>query len=281
VIANPRPVRLPPDQVSSAEQVVPAPPILITNDTGRSGALRVTSDASSTVVELTVGGRWSPELGRQVTTVLQQCLAGPALAIIADLHEMADPHGVSQPFWLAAGEIARHGPRPVRLVLCLPSEQMLDFRLRHAAGSGSSLFPAMPEARAAVAGQQPLGNRMQVRLEPRAGSVRTARNLVAQACGAWHLPELCDDAVLIVSEFAGNAVEHARTAFVVTVSRDGSAVTLAVQDSARPYPMMGDPANPTGDRGRGLVLVDAAAAAWGALPARGGKVVWATVTPDR
>jgi hypothetical protein len=157
VIAEPRPVRSPPDQVTSDNLPMPPirTPVLITNDADRNGALRVTSDASAMVVELTVRGPWSPELGRQMTDTLHRCLAGPTSSIIVDLHGLTDPHGVSQPFWLAAGQAARHGPTPARLALCLPSGKMLDFRLRHAAGSGSSMFAAMPEARAAVAGQQP------------------------------------------------------------------------------------------------------------------------------
>jgi hypothetical protein len=281
VIAEPRPVRPPPDQVTSDDLFVPVPqtrtPVLITNDADRSGALRVTSDASTMVVELTVRGRWSPELGRQVTAALHQCLAGPTMSIIVDLHGLADPHGASQPFWLAAGQAARQDPRPARLALCLPSGTMLDFRLRHAAGSGSSMFAAMPEARAAVAGQLPRSERVQARLEPQPASVRAARALVIQACDAWRLPQLRDDAALIVSEFASNAVTHAGTAFVVTVSRRGSAVHLAVQDGARHYPRMGELVITSGERGRGLLLVDVASAAWGALPARDGKVVWATV----
>jgi anti-sigma regulatory factor (Ser/Thr protein kinase) len=85
-----------------------------------------------------------------------------------------------------------------------------------------------------------------------------------------------------MSELAGNAVEHARTEFVVTVSRDGAALHLAVRDGAAQYPRLIEPAPldqraQMSDRGRGLLLVHAVAAAWGAMPARGGKVVWATV----
>jgi hypothetical protein len=35
------------------------------------------------------------------------------------------------------------------------------------------------------------------------------------------------------------------------------------------------------ERGRGLRLVHFGAAAWGAMPTRGGKVVWATVCPRK
>ena len=55
---------------------------------------------------------------------------------------------------------------------------------------------------------------------------------------------------------------------------------VAVQDGAAGQPRLhrSVPAGPTASpRGRGLLLVNAMAAAWGAMPARGGKVVWATL----
>ncbi len=125
---------------------------------------------------------------------------------------------------------------------------------------------------------------MQARLGPEPISIPTARNLVGQACHRWHLPQYRHDARLIVSELTTNAVLHAGTDLVVTVSHHGSRLHVAVRDGDPRYPSLNgaDGANRVMDlaeRGWGLRLVHGLAAAWGAMPARGGKVVWATLAP--
>jgi hypothetical protein len=263
----------------SATARVTRSPYLLTNGAGHLGVpVSVNADASSTVAEMTVHGRWSPTLGALVAADLQLCLAGPAMSIIVDLHDLDDVHGVSRRFWLAAGRAAQDRSTPARISLCLPTEAMLAFRLRRLEGHQRFLFAAMPEARAAVADRHALLHQAQARLAPRPASVPMARELVAQACEDWKLPEVCDDASLIISELAGNAVQHAGTEIVVTASKDDTAVHLAVRDGASEYPRLSEPGRPrTDERGRGLILVHAIAAAWGAIPAHGGKVVWATV----
>jgi anti-sigma regulatory factor (Ser/Thr protein kinase) len=245
----------------------------------------VIADVSSTVVEMTVHGRWSRQLGSKVTAGLRLCLSGPSEALIVDLHDLDDLHGVSRPYWMAAQRTARHGPAPVHLALCTPPATMLDYRLRHHDGSPTLLFATMTEARIAIDGRVSRNHRWQTRLAPHPSSVGAARELVKQACRAWQLPELRDDATLIMSELATNAVEHAGTEFVITVFRRDRNLHLAVRDRDTRYPHLGESAPgtrrfPPAERGRGLRLVHAAAAGWGAMPTRGGKVVWATVAGD-
>ncbi|MEV8504624.1 ATP-binding protein [Actinoplanes sp. NPDC051475] len=187
---------------------------------------------------------------------------------------------------MTAVRAARLGPTPVQLVLCLPPRAMLGYQLRHADRSQPLLFNTMPRARIAIAGRLAhTHRRFQVRLAPRPAAVRTARDLVAQACHTWQLPQLGHDASLIMSELAANAVEHARTDAVATVLADGPRLHLAVRDGDTRYPRLNPlaaagRATPLDERGRGLQLVHALAAAWGAMPARSGKVVWATVSTD-
>lgn len=266
------------------------PPYLVTTGTDRRAlSLGVTADASSAVVEMTVHGRWSEQLGNKAAATLQLCLAGPTVSIIVDLHCMGDPNGMSRAFWLAAARAARFGPSPFQLALCVPPRTMLDYRLRHSEGHQPLLFATMPEARRATAGRLPHINRVQTRLAPQPASVPAARELVARACHTWQLSQLRDDATLIMSELVANAVQHAGTDLVVTVSSGGSELHLAVRDGDTRYPRLTAPAPeggavPMDEGGRGLRLVHSLAAGWGAMPARGGKVIWATVsagTPER
>jgi hypothetical protein len=108
-----------------------------------------------------------------------------------------------------------------------------------------------------------------------------ARHFVTDTLAAWGRADLIDDAALIVSELATNAVLHARTDFTVTLSRlpEGT-IRLAVRDAsmARPRPRR---AGPLDGSGRGLGLVAAFATGWGAEFLPDGKVVWAELTRPR
>lgn len=243
-------------------------------------AVAVTGDATTAVVEMATHGEWSRHFGDRISACLRLCLAGPSVAVIIDLRHLDDPAGLSMPFWMAAWNRARLAASPVDLVFCLPRPSALGRRLRGAAGLRPRVFTGTAEARLAVAALLAPNDRLQARLAPRPEFVRVTRHLVKQACRAWDLSHLLPDTTLVASELATNAIEHARTDFVVTLARRARRLHVAVHDGAPGFPRPHRPA-PTGpdasSRGRGLLLVHTVAAAWGAMPARGGKVVWATL----
>ena len=102
-----------------------------------------------------------------------------------------------------------------------------------------------------------------------------ARRFVAEVLSGWNRPDLSDDAAVIITELATNAVLHARTEFTVTMSRrlDGT-IRIAVRDASLLPPRQRQAA-PLDGSGRGLRLVEAMSAGWGAEPLADGKVIWA------
>jgi hypothetical protein len=100
-----------------------------------------------------------------------------------------------------------------------------------------------------------------------------ARLFVAATLERWGLGGLVDDAVLVVSELVTNAVVHARSDVVVTLSLAGEAVRLSVEDGSR-MPPAPRPSPALDESGRGLALVAAAASRWGTDVGGDGKVVW-------
>jgi anti-sigma regulatory factor (Ser/Thr protein kinase) len=259
------------------------PPYLLGSITDRRGTgVSVTGDSGLAVVEVAPYGPWSPQLGEQTSAALRTCLAGPYPSLIVDLGGLDDPDGVSLEFWLTSWRQARFGDTPVRAVFCLPPAGALSRRLRSLPGPQPRVYAGVAEARAAIAERSAGADRRQVRLEPLPASVRDARALVAEACQAWDRSDLLQDTWLIVSELAANAVEHARTDFVVTVARSGARLHLGVHDCLSHFPGVREPEPagrpaPLDDRGRGLRLVHAVAEAWGTVPTRDGKTVWATL----
>lgn len=116
-------------------------------------------------------------------------------------------------------------------------------------------------------------------------SVRSARHFVVGLLETSPDAQLGDDAAIIATELAANAVLHAHSGFTVSVARSASAVRVAVQDSD-PLTIRGDGRVPAGDdgvpfnirQGHGLSVVAQLASAWSVERLPDGKVVWADLT---
>ena len=118
------------------------------------------------------------------------------------------------------------------------------------------------------------------------------RAFVRAMLTAWHLDSLTEDAELIASELASNAVaastdSDGQPAYIsghmpvvqVCLLTDGVRTLLEVWDQAPGIPLIRD-ATGCEESGRGLVLIDAIADRWGWSPATGrpGKIVWAEMS---
>ena len=124
--------------------------------------------------------------------------------------------------------------------------------------------------------------------QPEPTAAAAARRFVRDTLQTWLISGatiashgLVDDAVLLTSELVTNAVVHARTPSVMSLRLAGGVLAVTVRDGD-PRPMYRPEPGATGahdgDHGRGLLILDAMADAWGTLPTADGKVVWATMT---
>ena len=103
---------------------------------------------------------------------------------------------------------------------------------------------------------------------------RAARRFVLEMLGPWREEQLAQDAALVVTELATNAVLHAGSAFTVSLALSADAIRISVRDTAPLGPSGGDawlPAAP----GHGLGVIAAIATRWGFETLAGGKAVWA------
>ena len=107
-------------------------------------------------------------------------------------------------------------------------------------------------------------------------SASKAREFVCLHLRDHHEVELVDDVRLVVSELATNAVAHAQTPFVVTVSLTDELVLVVIQDTSTSVPVRRSP-EATDLSGRGLMIVELLSQDWGThTDVEGTKSVWAS-----
>lgn len=136
----------------------------------------------------------------------------------------------------------------------------------------------MPWEAALGGGLSETGERHEARWEPDPVNVSSARRFVTQALHGWGLAALADDAALVTSELATNAVRHARTPFAVTVHRLPDGLLLLLRDGVPTLPSLRLPEGDPRPGGHGLHLLNALCLRWGAAPdGAGGKSVWAVL----
>ena len=106
-----------------------------------------------------------------------------------------------------------------------------------------------------------------------------ARHFVARVLKrSAHSTRLLDDAALVVSELATNAVIHGRSPFSVEIRAQGDAVRLSIRDNSLKMPSLREAAGLT-TSGRGLRIVEMLSSKWGVDTVADGKTVWAELQP--
>ena len=140
------------------------------------------------------------------------------------------------------------------------------------------------------------GRRRRIGLAPAPESARTAREFTVATLCQWQLDALTEDAVVIASELATNAIvhgtpaaEHGTAAAGVTAGETGggrvelswclqaSRLICVVTDQSGAPPTLAA-VDPEAESGHGLQIVGALAVAWGwTVLGAGEKAVWAAL----
>jgi anti-sigma regulatory factor (Ser/Thr protein kinase) len=169
--------------------------------------------------------------------------------------------------------------QPFSLLCAYPSASVTGSEhaesLRHICHLHSSVVHSCPRLHAL---HSPLSEMRTADFAAEAGAPGAARRFVRDALREWgHVEkDLVDDATLVVSELATNAVVHADSAFSVgvSVSPAQQLVRLSVRDANPNMSTIAD--STTAPRhGLGLILVANLASCWGVEFTSSAKVVWA------
>jgi len=116
------------------------------------------------------------------------------------------------------------------------------------------------------------------RFDPVASSVPEARAFVRGLLRGWGADHMFDEASLIVTELAANAVLHAGSPYEVRLTHADGVLRIEVadEDPGTPEPQ---PFSAVAETGRGIILVSAVSASWGIDARPDGKVTWAELRP--
>jgi len=113
------------------------------------------------------------------------------------------------------------------------------------------------------------------RLEADPSAAGRARRAVAQVLADPSLEEVREVATLLVSELVTNAVVHAASAVDLDIELEADAIVVRVRDAdTGPLVMRSGGGSELDEGGRGILLVDRLAEAWGTEHHGGRKTVW-------
>ena len=109
-------------------------------------------------------------------------------------------------------------------------------------------------------------------LGPDASAPRIARQAVHDALAGYSV-DARDVAVLLVDELVTNALVHGHGQIGLRVEDSPDWIRVRVSDSDSSLPILQRP-SPVDERGRGSMIVDALASAWGVDRTPNGKTIW-------
>lgn len=211
------------------------------------------------------------------SAVVLEALALEPSAVVYDL---ADGHRRSEPLAATFDAIDAYLDRwtGTPLLVHVPDPTQAAMLHAHRLARHVTTWPTLAGAMAAAQLHRPL-ERATVVLDPVLSAPREARGMVDQTFGAWQALRLVDDAKIVVTEMVTNAVVHAQTAMVVSLShhQGTSAIRVGVRDASEALPVLGPPTGTLASAGRGLWIVGIVAQDWGCVRTRQGKIVWAVL----
>jgi anti-sigma regulatory factor (Ser/Thr protein kinase) len=117
-----------------------------------------------------------------------------------------------------------------------------------------------------------------LRLEHGIHAPAHARRWIIQRCREWQCEDLADAAALLITELVTNVFLHARTACLIQAAFHRSTLEVSVTDWD-PHELSVHPSSASAESGRGLVILQAVADAWGTQrPDASAKRVWFQLT---
>jgi hypothetical protein len=215
--------------------------------------------------------------GPQLRTALLECLADQPAALVVDALELTLGSSADDEVGLLSlGNVARDGQRwPGTRIAVAAAVELHRAANRLGIQDTVAWCPDRTSAMTELGGVA-VPPTARARIVPDRDAPGHARAAVQDFCQWQRVGGDREAAQLVASELVTNAVVHAGTVIDLTLRLVGPVLHIAVRDGGPGRPRIAD-VDESSESGRGLLLVDALAASWGALFPDAGKVVWATV----
>ncbi len=199
------------------------------------------------------GGRPVRAYGEMVGLLWDDGLVSAAIQLETMWEELGRTHSFSLFCGYPAGSATRDGHLGAFAEVCRLHQEVVGLSPAAASGSGGlAAVRTYPFSRDAAA---------------------AARHFTVGMLRDWAAGDIADDAALVVTELAANAIVHAHSAFTILLSAHGDLVRISVRDAS---PVPGGPGAALAPAPlHGLGVVDALASRWGVESlGNAGKTVW-------
>lgn len=213
-------------------------------------------------------------------TIIKAALDVPK-AVIVDVTELSVPAGSAWAVFTSARWHVSQWPEVPIMVVCGHDEGRQAIT-RNGVARYVPVYPTIDAAMSALCdgGRHRLRRRARTELPADRRSVERARDFVADLLTEWNHTELVTIASVIATVFVENVLAHTASTPSLRLESDGTAVTIAVEDSSSvPAQRREDPRHGTGIVS-GLSIVAAVCRVWGTAPTSTGKTVWAVIGPE-
>jgi anti-sigma regulatory factor (Ser/Thr protein kinase) len=114
---------------------------------------------------------------------------------------------------------------------------------------------------------------VETQLPSSTSSPQLARAFLRSALETWNLDGFGEITELLVTELVANVVTHVGTPMTLRVAHSPSTMRVEIDDASSEVPVVRHP-DAADEHGRGVLLVDQLADAWGVEPRVDGKTVW-------
>jgi anti-sigma regulatory factor (Ser/Thr protein kinase) len=227
-------------------------------------------------IVLAVAGGLDGEGAAHLRLAVTKALAEQPRAIICDLSGLARGTGGLNVF-LVIADMMSVWPETAIAIAC-PDRQLVERLSRIRVDTRIPTHRSVDQAIADL-GHRPMIMMELLHLMLGGNAVGLARHFVADACRQWDASPFLPDALIVVSELVGNALQHGDGEPIdVRVSLSRMGLRVSVTDTAPPSSL---PTHQTGQI-TGIRVLAQLSKSWGVLPTQsGGKIVWCLLhNPD-
>ena len=244
-------------------------------------ALSVSSESVDSATVIVITGLLDRTTYLRLRDIIIKAALEVPRAVVVDISALSVPAESAYAVFTSARWHVTEWPEVPILLVCAHGEGRQAI-VRNGVARYVPVYPTCGEAIGALGNEAKHRRRRRARIDLLADrcSVGQARDFVSDCLIQWGHTELISIAGVIATVFIENVLAHTQSAPSLRVESDGSAVTVAVEDTSSVPPERREDPRRGADIVSGLSIVTAMCRVWGTAPTSTGKTVWAVIGPE-